>query len=48
MGGYGFYIWVSYAAAGVILLVNVLLPLREAKMVYRRLRAYYRTTDRAR
>lgn len=28
MGGHGFYIWFSYAAAVVVLGLNVILPLR--------------------
>ena len=48
MGNYGFYIWTSYTVAGVILLVNVLLPLRQGKAVRRRLREFYRAQDLAR
>lgn len=45
MGNYGFYIWTSYTVAGVILLINVLLPLRQSKTVRRRLREFYRAKD---
>ena len=31
MGGYGFYIWCSYAAAAVVLGLNSILPLRRNK-----------------
>ena len=29
MGGYAFYVWTSYAIALVVLLLNVILPLRQ-------------------
>jgi heme exporter protein D len=28
MGGHGFYIWLSYAAAAIVLGLNIILPLR--------------------
>jgi len=31
MGGYAFYVWTSYGLALVVLLVNVILPLRQRK-----------------
>jgi heme exporter protein D len=31
MGGYAFYVWTSYAIALLVLLVNVILPLRQRK-----------------
>ena len=31
MGGYAFYVWTSYGIALVVLLVNVILPLRQRK-----------------
>jgi len=43
---YGFYIWTSYGAAALILLINVLLPLRARKNLFRRLREFYRATGR--
>ena len=45
MSDYGFYIWTSYGAAALILLLNVLLPLRERKNLFRRLREFYRAKD---
>ncbi len=37
MGGYAFYVWTSYALAGVILLANVLMPMRNARKLRREL-----------
>ena len=31
MGGYAFYVWTSYGIALVVLLINVILPLRQRK-----------------
>jgi heme exporter protein D len=31
MGGYAFYVWTSYAIALLVLLVNVILPLRQRR-----------------
>ena len=31
MGGYAFYVWTSYGIALVVLLVNVILPLRQRR-----------------
>ena len=31
MGGYGFYVWTSYGIALIVLLLNVILPLRQRK-----------------
>lgn len=42
MGGYGFYVWASYALAAVVLVLNLVLPLRERKTVRTRLKEYYR------
>lgn len=42
MGQYGFYIWTSYAAAAVVLLVNIALPLRRRRTVRRQLEEFYR------
>ena len=33
MGGYGFYIWLSYASAAIVLGLNVILPLRRNKVL---------------
>ena len=46
MSDYDFYIWTSYGAAALILLLNVLLPLRQRKNLFRRLREFYRAMDR--
>ena len=45
MGGYAFYVWTSYGLALVVLLVNVILPLRQRK---RLLGDIARTARRAR
>lgn len=37
MGGYAFYVWTSYALAGVILLANVLMPMLNARKQRREL-----------
>jgi len=37
MGGYAFYVWTSYGLALIVLLVNVLLPLRQRKQVLGRI-----------
>ena len=31
MGGYAFYVWTSYGIALLVLLINVILPLRQRK-----------------
>jgi heme exporter protein D len=31
MGGYGFYVWTSYAIATIILVANVILPIIKRK-----------------
>ena len=42
MGQYASYISIAYAAAAVILVINVLLPWRRSKTVRRRLHEFYR------
>ena len=42
MGGYGVYVWNSYALAGVILVLNVYLPLRRRRVVLRMLHEFLR------
>lgn len=37
MGGYGFYVWTSYAIAFVVLLLNVVIPLIQRKQFLREL-----------
>ncbi len=29
MGGYAFYVWTAYGICGVVLVINVLMPLRQ-------------------
>lgn len=48
MGPYGFYVWTSYGLAAVILIVNVLLPLRRRKTVQRQLKEFYRVQKESR
>lgn len=38
MGGYAFYVWTSYGIVTVMLILNVVLPLRRDREVRRRLR----------
>ena len=45
MGGYAFYVWTSYGLALVVLLINVILPLRQRKKI---LGGIARSTRRAR
>jgi heme exporter protein D len=35
MGGYGFYVWTSWALAFVVLIVNYIAPLRREKQLLR-------------
>jgi heme exporter protein D len=45
MGGYAFYVWVSYGLATVILVANVVLPRRRHRELLRRLTALVRGRD---
>ena len=45
MGGYAFYVWTSYGLAMIVLLLNVILPIRQRKKL---LNDIARTTRRAR
>ena len=47
MGGYGLYVWGSYAVAAAILLFNVVTPLRRHKIVLQQLREFYRLREKA-
>ena len=47
MGGYAFYVWTSYALAGVILLANLLLPMLNARKQRRELIGKLRREGRA-
>jgi len=38
MGGYAFYAWTAYAITTVVLVLNVVVPIRHAGAVKRRLR----------
>jgi heme exporter protein D len=33
MGGYGFYVWTSYGLALIVLVMNVLMPIRRRKQL---------------
>jgi heme exporter protein D len=48
MGGYGLYVWGSYAAAAAVLIANVWLPLRAARRVRRRLHELHRIEEHRR
>ena len=37
MGGYAFYVWTSYGIALLVLLINVILPLRQRKQLLGRI-----------
>jgi len=37
MGGYGFYVWTSYAIAFVVLILNVIIPMFQRKKFLREL-----------
>jgi len=37
MGGYGFYVWTSYAISFVVLLLNVIVPMVQRKQLLREL-----------
>jgi heme exporter protein D len=37
MGGYGFYVWTSYAIGFVVLLLNVIVPIYQRKQLLRNL-----------
>lgn len=37
MGGYAGYVWSSYAIATVVLVLNIVLPLREQKNIHKRI-----------
>ena len=42
MGSYGVYVWSAYALAAVVLILNVVLPLRRRRSLPQELREYYR------
>jgi len=37
MGGYGFYVWMSYGISTVVLLLNVVIPIIQKKQFLREL-----------
>jgi len=37
MGGYGFYVWGSYAIAAVVLIANIVLPKYQHKTILKKL-----------
>lgn len=37
MGGYAFYVWLSYGIGAVVLIANVILPMLQARQVKREL-----------
>ena len=37
MGGYGFYVWVSYGLCFVILAANIIIPVIQRKQILRQL-----------
>ncbi len=39
MGGHGFYVWSSFAIVAVVMLLNVVLPLRTARRLREEIRA---------
>ena len=40
MGGYGVYVWSAYGFAIVILVINVIIPMRRRSVVLRALRQF--------
>ncbi len=46
MGGYAFYVWTSYALAGVVLAVNLLAPMRTRRRLMGELKRRARRTRR--
>jgi heme exporter protein D len=41
MGGHGFYVWTSYAAALVVMVANVVLPILRARRLRHELRGQF-------
>jgi len=37
MGGYAFYVWISYGLAFIVLLLNFILPIQQEKRILRNL-----------
>ena len=45
MGGYGFYVWTSYAVFLIVLLIDALAPVLRRRRVLASLRGRYRRED---
>jgi heme exporter protein D len=41
MGGYGVYVWTSYATTFFVFILNIVLSLREKKQIKKLIRSYY-------
>jgi len=37
MGGYAFYVWSAYGLSMIVLILNVILPMRNEKQIFRKL-----------
>ena len=48
MGGYGFYVWMSYGAALVVLALNLAAPIRRRRRLVRAILGAARTARTAR
>jgi heme exporter protein D len=46
MGGYGAFVWSSYALAAVVLALNLIVPLAQRRRTLAKLREYYRVQGR--
>ncbi len=46
MGGYGAYVWSSYALTAIILLWNLITPIFRRREVLRKIQNWYRQEDR--
>ncbi|NOY67129.1 MAG: heme exporter protein CcmD [Gammaproteobacteria bacterium] len=47
MGGYAFHIWTSYGLAFVVLVAMVILPMRQKKLLTRRIRKTIRRSKKS-
>lgn len=45
MGGYGLYVWLSYGLMALILILNILLPLRNKSTTMQRIRNFLERED---
>ena len=45
MGHYGYYILAAYALGALVLIINVIMPLRRRRTVHERLREFYRAHE---